>query len=122
MAPEWIFKTLADFNRGYTGPQTLKLEEECRSKIASKEKGLLESFTSNEYLIGLAGRQDNFCLICGDHAKKLYPQIGPKEIHLCPRKFCSKCYHIQPGWKDDCRRFQDEIYQVYSFVTICCSL
>src|SRR5438045_3115790 len=90
MAQGLHFKTLDEFNRGYAGPQTLLLEKKCRGKANVSVVSISKEWTSNQEHLELAGRQDNFCLICGDDAVELFPQLGPKEIHLCPRRFCKK--------------------------------
>src|SRR2546423_2266126 len=122
MAQGLHFKTLDEFNRGYAGPQTLLLEKKCRGKANVSVVSISKEWTSNQEHLELAGRQDNFCLICGDDAVELFPQLGPKEIHLCPRRFCKKCYYIQSNWKKSSKRFDDEIYQECEFVTQCCAL
>ena len=77
---------------------------------------------SNQHHTELAGRQDDFCLICGDTEQELFPQLAPKEIHLCPRRFCNKCYHIEPDWKKTSSRFKSDVYSTHEYVTLCCCL
>jgi hypothetical protein len=116
------FETLDEFNRGYAGPQTLLLEKKSRGKRDSLLYTHLKSSTSNQRHIELAGKQDDFCLICGDDEAELFPQLGSKEIHLCPRQFCKKCYHIEADWKKNSVRFNDGIYRECKFVPLCCTL
>jgi hypothetical protein len=82
----------------------------------------LKSLKSDLRPIELEGKQDDFCLICGDHEAELFPQLGPKEIHLCPRQFCKKCYYIEASWKNNSCQFNDEIYRECEFVPLCCTL
>lgn len=98
-----VFKTIEAFNEGYAGPNTKLLEKKSRD---------------------LAGRQDDFCIICGTHAEELFPQIGPKEVHLCPRQVCKSCWHIEAGWKRDSsiRRRSLKTEDGSGNVTVCCPL
>jgi hypothetical protein len=109
------FKTLDEFNRGYAGPETLLLEKKGRGKTNLYSRLCLTNATE------LAGRQDDFCLIYGEDEVELFPQLGPKEIHLCPRQFFRKCYRVEGGWKKNSDRLSHNIYQESEFVPLCCT-
>jgi hypothetical protein len=71
----------------------------------------------------LAGRQDDFCIICGEHAEELFPQIGPGEIHHCSRQLCNRCWHIEAGWKRNSlgrRNHRNEVTE--GKAVVCCPL
>jgi hypothetical protein len=117
-----VFSTLEAFNEGYAGPDTKLIEKKSRGESQFVDRHAF--FRLLTFTRDLAGRQDDFCIICGTHAEELYPQTSSGEIHLCPRQLCKSCWHIEAGWKRDSptKRRSLKVEDGRSFLVVCCPL